>query len=112
MSQKPEDDLPSIDAFDERLKKAKPLSAREKLETTNGKAMGEGMKVASEMLAALLVGGALGYGFDKLVGTTPWGLIVGIFIGFAAGMRNAWHASVKMDNVQATESLVPDDKKE
>lgn len=112
MSQKPEDELPSIDAFGERLKKAKPLTARDKLRASEGAAMGQGMKVASELLAAILVGGAIGYGFDQLFGTSPWVLVVGVFVGFAAGIRNAWLASVKMDSARETESLVSEDKKE
>jgi ATP synthase protein I len=34
------------------------------------------------------VGAALGWGFDQLFDTSPWGLIVLFLFGFAAGLRN------------------------
>lgn len=30
----------------------------------------------------------LGWGFDKLLSTSPWGLIVFLLVGFAAGVLN------------------------
>ena len=47
-----------------------------------------GLKYASEFSAAIIVGAALGYGADKLLGTAPWGLLVGLILGFAAGVMN------------------------
>ncbi|MCI5044872.1 MAG: AtpZ/AtpI family protein [Aquisalinus sp.] len=102
------DELPSIDEFGERLKKARPLSPEEQvrahLDEGQGTALGRGMKIASELLAALLVAGALGYGADQLFGTMPLFLLIGIFLGFAAGMRNVWLA-LGMDKTEAAESL-------
>ncbi len=48
------------------------------------------------MVAAVLVGAALGYGVGWLFGGSPWFWIVGLFFGFAAGVRNAIRAAVKM----------------
>ncbi|MCB8838752.1 AtpZ/AtpI family protein [Aurantimonas sp. VKM B-3413] len=48
----------------------------------------EGLKLASEFLAGILVGTAIGYGIDKFAGTSPFGLIVFLLIGFAAGAAN------------------------
>ncbi len=47
-----------------------------------------GFKIASEFVAGVLVGTAIGYGIDRLFGTTPFGLIVFLMIGFAAGVLN------------------------
>ncbi|WP_182419183.1 AtpZ/AtpI family protein [Bartonella sp. HY038] len=46
------------------------------------------IKLSSEFLAAIVVGVVLGLGFDQLIGTNPWGLIVFLFLGFAAGVMN------------------------
>ena len=46
------------------------------------------VKLSSEFLAAIVVGVVLGLGFDQLVGTNPWGLVVFLFLGFAAGVMN------------------------
>ncbi|MEE9273955.1 MAG: AtpZ/AtpI family protein [bacterium] len=35
-------------------------------------------------VTAPLVGGALGYGADWLLGSYPWSMIVGLFLGFVA----------------------------
>jgi len=34
----------------------------------------------------VVVGGAIGWGVDRLFGTSPWGLIVFVLLGFAAGI--------------------------
>ena len=48
----------------------------------------QGLKIASEFIAGILVGAAIGYAIDRLFGTTPFGLIVFLMIGFAAGVLN------------------------
>jgi len=35
-------------------------------------------------VTAPLVGGALGYGADKLLGSYPWAMVAGMALGFAA----------------------------
>lgn len=57
-----------------------------------GRAMGAGFRLGSELLAAMIVGPLLGLGLDRLAGTSPWGLIGGIFLGFAAGVLNVSRA--------------------
>jgi len=42
--------------------------------------MAEGLKYASEFSAAVLVGAALGYGADKGLNTSPWGLFIGLIL--------------------------------
>ncbi|MEO1013733.1 MAG: AtpZ/AtpI family protein [Pseudomonadota bacterium] len=54
-----------------------------------GQALGAGFRLASELIAAALVGLALGLGADVAFGMSPFGLLIGLFIGFAAGLRNA-----------------------
>ena len=61
-----------------------------------GQGIAEGLKLASEFVAGIIVGAAIGYGIDKLAGTMPFGLIVFLMIGFAAGVRNVLrHVSPK-----------------
>ena len=55
----------------------------------------EGFKIASEFVAGVLVGTAIGYGIDSLFGTTPFGLIVFLLIGFAAGVLNVIRATAE-----------------
>lgn len=51
--------------------------------------MGAAVKLASEFVAGVVVGAALGWGIDYIAGTSPWGLIVFLMLGFAAGVTNA-----------------------
>ncbi|MER0237546.1 AtpZ/AtpI family protein [Fulvimarina sp. MAC8] len=52
------------------------------------KGIAEGLKLASEFAAGIIVGGGLGFVIDTYAGTSPFGLIVFLMLGFAAGIRN------------------------
>ena len=45
-----------------------------------------GFRLSSELVAGVLVGAGLGWLIDRLLGTSPWGLIVLLLLGFAAGV--------------------------
>ena len=51
-------------------------------------AMAMGLRLSSELVAGVLVGAGLGWGFDRLLSTSPWGLIVFLLLGFTAGVMN------------------------
>ena len=51
-------------------------------------AMAMGLRLSSELVAGVLFGAALGWGFDRLLSTSPWGLIVFLLLGFTAGVIN------------------------
>lgn len=52
----------------------------------------EATKIASEFVAGVVVGVALGWFFDRWLGTSPFGLIVFLLLGFAAGVLNVLRA--------------------
>lgn len=49
---------------------------------------GSAMKLSSEFIAGIVVGVGLGWVIDYWAGTSPWGLIVFLFLGFGAGVLN------------------------
>jgi ATP synthase protein I len=51
-------------------------------------AMALGFRLSSELIAGVIVGALLGWGFDHLLSTSPWGLIVFVLLGFVAGVVN------------------------
>jgi ATP synthase protein I len=51
-------------------------------------AMARGFKLSSELIAGVVVGALIGWGFDRLLSTSPFGLIVFFLLGFAAGVLN------------------------
>lgn len=62
----------------------------------DNRGMAFGMKIASEFVSAVIVGAALGWVFDYWVGTAPFGLIVLLMLGFAAGVINVMRATGQM----------------
>lgn len=50
--------------------------------------MAQGLKIASEFIAGVVVGAVIGYGIDQVFDTRPFGLIVFLLFGFAAGVLN------------------------
>ena len=44
------------------------------------------MRLGADFVAGVVVGAAIGWGIDRLFGTSPWGLIVFLLMGFAAGI--------------------------
>lgn len=55
--------------------------------------LGQAMRLSSEFIGGVVVGGALGWGLDWLAGTRPWGLIVFLVLGFASGIYNVMRSS-------------------
>src|SRR5713101_1480507 len=51
-------------------------------------AMARGFRLSSELVAGVVVGALIGWGFDRLLSTSPWGLIVFFLLGFTAGVVN------------------------
>ncbi len=90
-----------IDALEARLK-----AAREREDQRNRSRAGEpdtsyrvGNRVLADLLGGLLGGALIGYGFDALFGTVPWGLLVGLFAGIVVAFRNVFRiASAPTDS--------------
>lgn len=54
---------------------------------------GQAMKLSSEFIAGIVVGAGLGWLIDRMAGTSPWGLIIFLFLGFGAGVLNVLRAA-------------------
>ena len=59
-----------------------------------------GIRLAGEFVAAIVVGAAIGWGLDWLAGTTPWGMIGFLLLGFAAGVVNIMRSAEKMASLE------------
>jgi len=53
-------------------------------------AWGVGLRLGVEMVSALVVAIAIGYGLDRYFGTRPILLLVFLPLGIAAGVLNVW----------------------
>ncbi|APH55183.1 ATP synthase I chain [Granulibacter bethesdensis] len=59
-------------------------------------AMGIGLRIGADLVSALIVGVAIGYGLDRWLGTMPLFLILFILMGGAAGILNVWRTLRRM----------------
>lgn len=84
-------------ALDAALAARRP-AAPDSEDTKNGTLQGVGsaLKLSSEFIAAIIVGVGLGWFFDRIAGTSPWGLIVFLLLGFVAGVVNVLRSSGQM----------------
>ncbi len=58
--------------------------------TRTGQAMSLGFRVLAEFVAGVIVGGFIGWQADIWLGTTPFGLVVFLALGTAAGFWNVY----------------------
>lgn len=55
-------------------------------------ALSFGMRIGLELVVAVAVGVAIGWAFDRWLGTRPWAMILFLFLGIGAGMWNVYRA--------------------
>jgi ATP synthase protein I len=79
-----------LQQLSEKLARAKgedrPSSGVDRATMASGYA--RGFRLSSEFAAAVIVGTGLGWLIDSALGISPWGLIVFLLLGFAAGVLN------------------------
>ena len=59
--------------------------------------LGRGMRIGTEFIAAILVGAGIGYLIDLGLGTGPWGMLILLLVGFAAGILNVIRVVAEMN---------------
>jgi ATP synthase protein I len=61
--------------------------------TSDPSAIARGFRLSTELVAGVLVGAAIGWLLDRWLGISPWGMIVFLLLGFAAGVLNVMRAA-------------------
>lgn len=51
--------------------------------------IGRALRLSGDFIGGIIVGAFLGWLFDRLTGLSPWGFLIFILLGFAAGTLNA-----------------------
>jgi ATP synthase protein I len=74
-----------------------------------GRAMGQGMKAAAELIGGVVVGGVIGWFLDQWLGTRPWLFILFFLLGTAAGMLNIIRAANQQKTPPGLPSVKDDD---
>ena len=65
----------------------------ERPERSNATGYAQALRLSTEFVAGVIVGAALGWGIDHVAGTSPWGLIGFLLLGFCAGVLNVVRAA-------------------
>ena len=79
-----------IDALEKRLQAAREREEeRNRLQVQGVDAnYRSGNRVLADLLGGILGGAVIGWVIDHFAGTTPWGLLVMLFLGIAVAFRN------------------------
>ncbi len=81
-------------------KSASDLEARTTTEANSdavGQAVaGQAYKIIAQLLGGVFLGIGIGFVVDRFAGTTPWGLIGGVLVGFAVSLWMAWQTAQRL----------------
>jgi ATP synthase protein I len=93
--------------------KARRETAARPAPEARGAAYGQAFRIAAELIAGLVFGGALGWFLDRQFDTLPLMLVLFVMIGFAAGLlnviRGARAAQARAEPLQRSSPSVRDD---
>jgi ATP synthase protein I len=77
-----------LDTLEERIAAARIRHAAPPEPEARGAAMGQALRLATEMVAGVAVGGFIGWALDRWLGTAPFLMVVFLILGAAAGILN------------------------
>jgi ATP synthase protein I len=87
-----------LDELGERIGKARGSSSeREPVDAeSRGRALGQALRLATELVVGVGVGGVIGWGLDRGLGTAPFFMVVFLILGAAAGILNVMRTAKAM----------------
>jgi ATP synthase protein I len=60
---------------------------------TTASGYARGFRLSSELVAGVVVGAGIGWLIDRWFGISPWGLMIFLLLGFAAGVLNVMRSA-------------------
>ena len=94
-----DDQTPVIEELDKKIGSLKSAREKQSLETKSMAGISYAFRMTTEMAAALAVGAGVGWLMDQWIGTTPWGMIIFLFVGFLAGILNAYRTARRIADI-------------
>jgi ATP synthase protein I len=76
-----------------RQRADQPSAGPDENRATTASGYARGFRLSSELVAGVVVGAGLGWLIDRWLGIAPWGLIVFLLLGFAAGVLNVMRSA-------------------
>ena len=70
-----------------------PETGSDPRQAASASAYARGFRLSTELVAGVVVGAVIGWLLDRWLGISPWGLIVFLLLGFAAGVLNVMRAA-------------------
>ncbi|SFR07608.1 AtpZ/AtpI family protein [Poseidonocella sedimentorum] len=98
----PSDDTPKA-SLAERIEAARAQHAPKPHMEEHYSQAQHAWRMVTELVAGLGIGFGIGYGLDRLLGTTPWLMVLFIFLGFAAGIKVMMRSAKEIQRLQALE---------
>ena len=96
-----EDHKTSFSGFDDRLRAARSREdervTREMATAPEKPGVGAAMRIAVEMISALLVSGGIGWFLDDWLGTRPWVMLAMLLLGCGIGLRNTYRTAMRLN---------------
>lgn len=83
---KPENDLETLEAKISALKE----ETRPETVSSDARSKGDAMRWATDFISATAVGTVIGYGIDEWLGSSPFGIVIGLMLGCATGVKMIW----------------------
>jgi ATP synthase protein I len=99
---KPDDLSTRLKALDTRIGRA--IATRETVEASpspksDAGALGQALQLSAGFISSVAAGGVTGWGLDWLLGSSPWGLILCLLLGFCAGMLGLLRAAATIKTI-------------
>lgn len=86
-----------LDDLGRKIDAARRALPSETPKSAPSSATGIALRMSTELVAAVVVGLVLGLGFDAAFGTRPFGLLIFLGFGIAAGFFNVFRLTKQMD---------------
>jgi ATP synthase protein I len=82
--------------FEARQASEEGKALSEEEQAKRGSALGKALRLSTELVAGVFVGGLIGWFLDRWTGLSPLFLIIFLLLGIAAGIMNAVRAARQM----------------
>lgn len=86
-----------LDHLEQRLDAARKKHAKPDQIENDNSLLGMAWRISTELVVAVFIGCALGFGIDHFAGTGPIFIILGLVLGLAAGLRNTFRLVREME---------------